>query len=509
VGDLPWHPLLVGLAVVLAFWIDQPVSPYAGLRLIPGALIAMAAITGLLWLMLRNRHRAGLIATGLIVLVWSKHVLVVILDGVTRLGPLLATLWLVAIGLAIVLVVRLAARHLRRAWSSPELSRRLNVGGGVLVLATILSGVVYERTAAIGIDLTNQDAAPPPIASADDASPDIYVFLLDMYARADVLAERYDYDNEPFLDALSQRGFAVSPESRSAYPYTHLALPALLHMDYIEAIDPMAAVFAGEAPVRPTIRLAINQNPVFDLLRERGYIIQSVSSGFEDYTIRHAEEFWDGGQLNEFELQFLESTFVGDLLMAVSPDLASGQLRDRIRSTLRRAPQIAREPSAAPRLVFVHVPAAHTPIVLGPSGEPVVARLDSDFFQDRHVKVGEDPEAFRRLYRGEVAYLNGLVLDAVDGVLDSSAEPPVIVVMSDHGPSSGIDWDGTPRDELPSAALRERIANLFAAYTPGRTSVFPPDVALVNVFRHLLDAYHGTSLGLAPRPTDGVQYDLP
>ncbi len=125
------------------------------------------------------------------------------------------------------------------------------------------------------------------------------------------------------------------------------------------------------------------------------------------------------------------------------------------------------------------------------------------------MKLGLDPEGFTEAFRGEVTYLNTLVLDAIDGVLARSAEPPVILVLSDHGPSSGVRWDEIPRDEREPSVLRERIANLFAAYTPGKQDVFPDDVSLVNVFRHLFDAYFGTSLGTATPPVDGAHYVLP
>ena len=50
-------------------------------------------------------------------------------------------------------------------------------------------------------------------AALDD--PDIYFIVLDGYARADVLAKYYGFDNGPFIGGLRQRGFQVSEASRS------------------------------------------------------------------------------------------------------------------------------------------------------------------------------------------------------------------------------------------------------------------------------------------------------
>jgi len=512
VTDLPWHPIILALAIVLTFWVDQPVSPLAGIRLVPGAAVVVAGLTALLWLVLRNRHRAGLIASAVIVVLWAKHGARFVASVLPRLDPWVAAVWLAVIGLAILIALRIVLRLARGASHSERTTKRLNLAAMVLLMATMASAALGGNLGTAILDIRAQNGTPQTAVASTEVTadgPDIFVFLLDMYPRADVLAERYGLDNTPFLAALDDRGFTVADDSRTAYAYTHLALPTFLHMDYMERIPSMRAVFEGKAPPRPDLRLAINQNPVFDFLRERGYAVSSVSSGFEDYTVRHVERFWDGGELNEFELQFLESTFLGDVLTAAAPDLASGHLRARIRSILQQAPSTADTTGAGSRLVFVHVPAPHTPIVFGPDGEPVIARLDSDFFQDRHVKLGLDPEGFTEAFRGEVTYLNTLVLDAIDGVLARSAEPPVILVLSDHGPSSGVSWDEIPRDEREPSVLRERIANLFAAYTPGKQDVFPDDVSLVNVFRHLFDAYFGTSLGTATPPVDGAHYVLP
>lgn len=60
------------------------------------------------------------------------------------------------------------------------------------------------------------DHAPINTASGDSRDyPDIYYLILDAYTRADYLEQAFDYDNGPFLSALSERGFllptAVAP----------------------------------------------------------------------------------------------------------------------------------------------------------------------------------------------------------------------------------------------------------------------------------------------------------
>ena len=128
--------------------------------------------------------------------------------------------------------------------------------------------------------------------------------------------------------------------------------------------------------------------------------------------------------------------------------------------------------------------------------------MDDVFFADSPVERGEDPKTFADRYRGQLEHLNRLYLDMVDAILAESEEPPVIVLWGDHGSASRVDWNVTQRSTADPAALRERTATLFAAYTPARGDVFPDDIAPVDVFRLLADAYFGTDLGRAPRPGD-------
>src|SRR5688572_12591582 len=64
--------------------------------------------------------------------------------------------------------------------------------------------------------------------------PDVYYLVLDGYGRQDVLQDYYDFDNSPFLNSLSSKGFYVASESRSNYAHTFLSLASSLNMDYVD-----------------------------------------------------------------------------------------------------------------------------------------------------------------------------------------------------------------------------------------------------------------------------------
>jgi glucan phosphoethanolaminetransferase (alkaline phosphatase superfamily) len=64
-------------------------------------------------------------------------------------------------------------------------------------------------------------------------TPDIYLIILDAYTRKDVLLERYNFDNEPFLEELRKLGFYIAESAQSNYAMTSLSLRSSLNMDYL------------------------------------------------------------------------------------------------------------------------------------------------------------------------------------------------------------------------------------------------------------------------------------
>jgi hypothetical protein len=69
---------------------------------------------------------------------------------------------------------------------------------------------------------------------ATGEAPHVFYVILDAYARHDVLAEHYGFDNTPFLEALRERGFYVAAGSESNYTMTSYSLTSSLNMSYIE-----------------------------------------------------------------------------------------------------------------------------------------------------------------------------------------------------------------------------------------------------------------------------------
>jgi hypothetical protein len=276
-------------------------------------------------------------------------------------------------------------------------------------------------------------------------------------------------------------------------------------MEYIEQIEPLEPVVEGRAPLHPTIRRTVNRNPTFEFLRDRGYRVVTVHSGYEELALRGGDIYIDDGAINEFELKLLASTFLGNAIATAAPDFASASHRDRITDTLGALGPTAASSGSEPQLVFAHVPAPHQPTVFGRGGAAVTVPLNEHFYSDSPVQQGVSTDEWIVGYRDQLDYLNELILRAVDDILEASSEPPVIVLWSDHGPASQVDWVRTQPTDADPADLLERTGTLFASLTPGREEVFPDDITPVNAFRYLFDAYFATDLGAADPPQGGGQ----
>jgi hypothetical protein len=462
------------------------------------ASVAIAALLwGLAWLVLRNAQSAALVATAVVaVLVFGRQVAQITSNIMGLLPAWQLVILAFVLGLALVLSARIARRSLRRDGGVARWNGALNTFAVVLTLIILGTGATNGT---IGQSVADLEQGVPLDAVPDrtdipQEGPDIYVILLDGHAREDALAQRYDYDLGPFLEDLEERGFEVADASHSNYMFTQLTLTSMFHRSLlpVPALEPLV----GGRPTNAAAREAVVHNPTFDFLKSRGYITVAFGTPYENIAMRQADVFVEGPPLNEFEQHLISSTFVLDMLRAVAPDLMPGVQRTAVDSVFTSLKVVADDPSLGPRFVWGHVMAPHVPFVFGPNGEPVdipVLRV----FEQYADGMGLSQAEFERRFADQTTYTDARTLEAIDAILATSAEPPIIIVMSDHGARS------RPFDPATATAddLRERFGILFAAYTPGHEGVFPPDVTPAQIMVDLLNAYFGTDY---PQPEKGT-----
>jgi hypothetical protein len=458
----------------LHLWVASGVSPFAAVRgLLISILIGVAAsVAGTA--LLRDRHRGGLLGLLLVLAILAggrRGVALILLVPaallvVERYGP-----WRIAI---------------RWAW----IGRLLGRATAIFALAVLLEAIQFGRFGDLVDAVTREGplregpaAAPPPDA------PDVYVLLLDGYARADILEERFATDDAPFLDGLRQRGFDVATESHSNYLVTNLSLSSFLNARQLADVPAIQPLLADPAlPEGPAVYRAVSNASILGNFRSLGYATVAVASGFEQVAVRGAGRFIDSGQINEFEIQLLRPSVVAPLATLIAPDVVSAQQRTRIESVFRAVEGVAAESTDRPRFVFAHVPSPHAPWVTNADGSPRIVTDLETIYSDTPETTGLTRDQVVTGYAGQSEYIGRRTLAAVDAVLAASRRPAVILIVSDHGSSLDVN----------TGNAETRLRNLFAAHTPGHSELYANDVTLVNLFPTLFDAYFGVELPRAP-----------
>lgn len=487
-APIPWHPVGFAVAYVLNAYVATAISPYAMFRGMFVAVAIAVVATGIAWLAFRNPRRGALAATAFVALIVLGRELATIVANAIDLLPAWQS---AALGIAILAVIGLATRlawvTFRGRESLAGWTRAVNAFAAILLLVIVVTaganGTLPHSIADLrqGVPL----GAAPTRRDQPRQGPDIYLILLDGHARRDVLADRFGFDDGPFLKALEDRGFEVAPASHSNYMLTGLTLTSMFNMALVDDIPQLESVVSGTAS-RGTARRVLNDNLTFGFLRSHGYATVAFGTPYEDVTLRQADVFMDGPELSEFEWQLFASTFALDVVDRMAPDLFPGAQRARINSAFANAVAVARDVKLGPRFVFAHVMAPHTPLVFGPKGEPldvpVVRRTE-----DTAAALGFSDAEFAKRFTGQTEYIDSRAIETIDAILAASPQPPVIIVMSDHGSRSRVlDPATATMDDL-----RERFGTLFAAYTPGQSGLFPADVTPSQIMVDLLNVYFG------------------
>jgi hypothetical protein len=306
--------------------------------------------------------------------------------------------------------------------------------------------------------LTLRDAG-----GARGGSRDIVYVVLDRYAGRVTLAERFGFDNGPFLGSLEDRGFYVADASLCPYQKTAHSLAASLNMAYLGDLLPLRSL--EPADWDPVYRL-LPGSRVARFLQDRGY--EHV----------HVGSWWDPTAEDP----------AADVNVAFGTE-AYADRRGIYRSTPEQFDAVvesARRPG--PTFVFAHVNLPHPPYVFDHEGRYVP--------YEREASLGRD-----RSYVEQLRYTNVLVERMVDHLLAVPEEQrPVIVLQADEGPHP-IPYEFDPLfdwTEATDAELREKFFILNAYYLPGVDADLSPEISPVNTFRLILREYFGADLPPLP-----------
>jgi hypothetical protein len=317
--------------------------------------------------------------------------------------------------------------------------------------------------------------------------PDIYIIVLDGYARQDVLQAIYEHDNSEFIRQLETRGFFVANNSHSNYVQTLYSMSSFWNFDYLPSYD-------SASDYIKYLSQSIQNNHAFRLLDEIGYTTVSFEGELDYIDIKNSDVYLSNFlSLNKFEgLLLADSPLepLSDTFNLGLPIPTYNTHRQRIQyelDTLKEIPIFI----PRPKIVYAHILAPHPPFVFDQNGKALQHQQPYSLWDDSNYEGSCDK--YWTGYRGQVAFINAEIIQVIDAILTKSETPPVIILMSDHGPASLFNWDFN----APSG-LWERTSNLYSILVPNSSSsgTLSSSMSPVNTFRIIFNMHFGTNLFL-------------
>jgi Sulfatase len=330
-----------------------------------------------------------------------------------------------------------------------------------------------------------------PALAADvppTAKPDIYYVVFDRYGDERTLRE-HGVDNTPQFEYLANKGFFVARDSRSNYINTFLSLASSLNFTYLDEVP--ARVGGAAEDWRPIHELILSHR-AGAFLRGQGYEYFHLGTW-------HPSTRWNPQATRNINyytavpraaVQLLDNPLFEPVQRAFDSPLIDHRRQHWERIVWQVDDAVRLAAAAGPKFVFLHLLVPHQPYVFDRDG--------------RFVPRDEENRRTRREnYANQVRAANALMRRLIDGVLERSPSPPVIVVQGDEGPyPDGTEGRNYEWSRATPDILRTRSGILNAYYLPGEhsTSLYA-SISPVNSFRVVFNAYLGTRLPLLPDRT--------
>lgn len=454
--------------------------------------LTITVLFNLIFLVLRNLSKSTLLVILFSLLFFTFGHMVNLLEPAFLTSRIsLSTMLLVTYGL-----IFLAGTFLIfRAKKIPTvLFNYLLIVFGLLVVFNLIQIVRSDPRISAG-------QSAPPVAVENILNPqnppDVYLIILDSYDREDLLLDYFGYDNSVFITALEERGFYVPECALSNYERTHIAIPAILNMNYADQMGIPDTELDILTPHQVNLILNSQARQIFtelgyNYVTARGY---GAFNDIQDADI-YLNYYYSQGQADQLaERNFLYLFIRTTLLRAYfqphgTPLLATGESASSASAPLDTSglgyeeasfwynqtnyvfdslAELPEEPGNY--FVYAHINAPHSPYVYNPDGS---FRFVTDYSDEK------------TLYTDAITALNERVLELVDTLIADSDVPPVIIIESDHGAhffQTGIN--------------HHKI--LSAYYLPGEIDQKPyPTITQVNSLRLVLHDYFDPSVTLLP-----------
>ena len=458
-----------------------------------GVVLGAAAVTLLIavavgHLLGASPARSSLIASLLIVLAMTYgHAWNMVGELAGSQGLLLGA-WAVVAVAGVIAVARL------RRGAVARLTMAANVAAALLILINLIPiAQLATRTNSVGQEApTASQGAGPAVG----ATRDVWYLVFDRYAGVPGLAETYGFDNEPFLDALRDRGFTVAEGATANYLKTAHSIASSLNMDELDA-DALADEASAPDDWTPLYRRLQTSHAVERFLHARGY--RYLHLGLRrgaTYTNDAADVVFTLGDTTEFSSVLADTTILVGLQEILPDELATGTDAFYPAQTLFQLDKLE-EIAGAPGLNFVfgHLLLPHPPYAFNADGSRVTE-------EQRASRTGDEQ------YLEQLQYANARILRLLDLLHAGPPESwPIVVLAADEGPfppryaadEVAFKWlEATPEE------LLRKFSIFTAVSVPGSDAAdlaaagFSDTVTPVNLLRAVFNAAFDAGLPMLP-----------
>ena len=282
--------------------------------------------------------------------------------------------------------------------------------------------------------LVNKMLSPRPTVVLDSnlkpcpscPKPDIYLIVADGYPGSIELKDLMQFDNSAFENELRKRGFHIVDSSNSNYNFSPFSVASMLNMNYLQGLN-------GSNTDKKDIRISyetIKKSNVLRYMQQEGYELYNYSIfDFERQPSLTKPSFLTRGTTpitSQTLLHRLDKQ-LGHLLITkfkigfFSKKILYTDLRNNTK-LFKLTEEIAVTKTAAPKFVYTHIVMPHYPYYFDREGN----RIPQEKLTDEWIL---NPAAFTDY----LLYANKKYLALVDHIQRSSARPPIIILISDHG----------------------------------------------------------------------------
>ncbi len=408
--NIPIHSFL--LAPVLIFFLFTnnylSISFHSTIRSYKVALLVSFSIFTLLYFLFKkNKHKAGVVTTYLILILFFYGLIYEVAEKMFYNG-----LWpfdeihryLVIFILILTFVLFYFLFKTKKTFYSFTLALNVFVFIFLFINLGQLSTVLVRNNIKAPISEPRSHSA----YKTSDSMPDVYYIILDGYAQDSILASQYHYKTNSLTTFLKKNNFYIASESQTNYISTLPSLSSSLNFSYLDSIESNYQLDKN--------RNLIYENRVSKHFKEKGYKIVHIRSG---YSVSRENYFADTTcaleNLGEFERTLLRYTILrlDDLLGYAQYNTLKEQL-----SVIHKAVDIK-----GPKYTFIHIVSPHPPYMCDENGNYKASkRVLNSWWEPK-----ED-------YLLQLKFVNKKIIEIISEINKKSKTLPIIILQSDHGP---------------------------------------------------------------------------